>query len=248
MEKWQNPETIAIWIIVAIVFLLILLAFIVLLVKSFFTKVVKSKLAESKLKLEHQQNLLESSIVTQEKERKRIASDLHDDLIGKLTIIKLKIENSSSPSEDAVKLISESISSARRISHDLSPPLLEFSSTSELLEALIEPLKHISPYIDVRTAQNDSSDFKIQLIRIAQEVITNITKHAQAKTIGIHFRQSKSRTILKISDNGVGFEMENNKPGLGLKNIETRVNYLKGRYRVKSEKGKGTTSLFIFKT
>ena len=79
MEEWQNPETIVLWIIIAIVFFLLLLTFIVLLVRAFFQKIVKTKLAESKAKLKHQQNLLETAIKTQEKERKRIAADLHDE-------------------------------------------------------------------------------------------------------------------------------------------------------------------------
>ena len=65
MEESQNAETIIRWIVIAIVFFLALLCFIILLIKSIFKKIVKTKMAEAKAKLEHQQDLIESSITTQ---------------------------------------------------------------------------------------------------------------------------------------------------------------------------------------
>jgi len=252
MEEWQSAKTIILWIIIAVVFFLLLLSFIVLLVRTIFKKIVKTKLAESKAKLEHQQNLLEITIKTQEKERKRIASDLHDDLIGKLTVIKLQQELKSDPNVESIDLISESINTARRISHDLSPPLLEYTSLPDLIKEIFDPWKtkvRIAYFFDIRKKDNDySSSFKIQLVRIIQELITNIDKHAKANEIMVHFRQSDNYTSIKITDNGIGYNPISQQKGLGLKNIETRVHYLKGIYRTKSEVGKGTSSLFLFKT
>lgn len=252
MEKWQNPQTIIIWIVIAIVFFLLLLGFIVLLIRSISQKIVKTKLAESKAKLEHQQTLLEITIKTQEKERKRIASDLHDDLIGKLAVIKLQQELNNNPNIESINLISEAINTARRISHDLSPPLLDHESLANLIKEIFDPWKakiRIVHFFDIRKTDNtDSSSFKIQLLRIIQELITNIEKHAKSNQIIVHFRQSQHYTCIKITDNGLGYNPINQQKGLGLKNIETRVQYLKGIYRTKSEVGKGTSSLFLFKT
>jgi two-component system NarL family sensor kinase len=250
MEEWHNPETIALWIIITVVFLLLLIVFIVVLIRAFFQKIVKTKLAESKAKLEHQENLLDITIKTQEKERKRIAADLHDELIGKLTIMKLQQEVSSLPNAESINLIKESINSARRISHDLSPPLLEYTSLSDLIKEILDPWKNkirIDAFFDLRKKDNYSNEFKIQVIRIIQELITNIEKHANATEIIIHFRQSSNYTFLKIKDNGVGYNPIGQQKGLGLKNIETRMQYLKGIYRIKSAVNKGTSSLFLFK-
>ncbi|MFT5250057.1 MAG: two-component system NarL family sensor kinase [bacterium] len=251
MEKWQNPQTIIIWIVIAIVFFLLLLGFIVLLIRSISQKIVKTKLAESKAKLEHQQTLLEITIKTQEKERKRIAADLHDDLIGKLIVIKLQQELKPNPNLESIDLMSESIDTARRISHDLSPPLIEHSSLPDLIKGVFDPWKNkirIVYFFDIRKNNCDyRGSFKIQLLRIIQELTTNIEKHAKANEIIVHFRQSHHYTSIKISDNGIGYNTLNKQKGLGLKNIETRVQYLKGSFRTKSFVGKGTSSLFLFK-
>jgi len=251
MEEWQNPETILRWIVIAIVFFLLLLSFIVLLVRTIFKKIVKTKLAESATKLAHQQSLLDITIKTQEKERKRIAADLHDEIIGQLTILKLQQELNNTPNIESINLINNSIHSARRISHDLSPPLLEYTLLPDLIKETISLWKskfQINSFFDIRKKDHQyNNEFKIQLIRIIQELVTNINKHANASEIEIHFRQSDNYTLLKIKDNGIGYNMLNQQKGLGLKNIETRVYYLKGNYRTQSTINKGTSSLFLFK-
>ncbi|MBL4705266.1 MAG: hypothetical protein JKY54_12145 [Flavobacteriales bacterium] len=247
MEEWQNPKTITLWIIIAAVFFLVLLAFIILLVRAFFQKVVKTKLAESKAKLTHQENLLDTIITTQEKERKRIAADLHDALIGKLTVVNLQLE--AIQNNESVDLINECINVARRISHDLSPPLLALTLVSDLIKEILDPWKNkiqIDYFFDVRKEESHSEEFKIQFIRIIQELITNIGKHANATEMKVHFRLSDAATIIKVIDNGVGFAPTNGHKGLGLKNIETRVNHLNGQYRMNSKINKGTSALFIF--
>ena len=106
-------------------------------------------------------------------------------------------------------------------------------------------MKVISFYnIQNSSPKNDS--FKIQFIRILQEVMTNINKHAKASLVKIHYRQSKKYIIIIISDNGIGFNSKKIKRGLGLNNIETRVQYLQGHYRITSKINKGTSSLFLF--
>ena len=87
----------------------------------------------------------------------------------------------------------------------------------------------------------------MQVTRVIQEVITNIIKHANATEIHFHLKQTENYMALRISDNGKGYDTEKNSKGLGTKNIETRVQYLKGVYKVKSELKKGTSNLFLFK-
>ena len=245
MEEWQKSETIILWLVIGLSFLIILLVAIILLTRMMFKKIIARKIAESKLKLEYQQSLLNATIVTQEKERKRIAADLHDALISKLTIVQIKEKNL-----ELNQLIDESISIARRISHDLSPPLIEYSTLAELIEEAIHPWKTQITVIyhkDIRNIVDHGSDFKVQFIRIVQEILTNISKHAKANELSIHIRQSLNGLSLLICDNGVGFSINSKSKGLGLQNIETRVQYLNGHYKVKSQKGKGTSNIFFFK-
>lgn len=250
MEEWQKSETIVLWLIIGISFLVLLLVFIIFLTRMMFRKIVSRKIAESKVKLEHQQLLLSATIKTQEKERKRIAADLHDALISKLTILQIK-EQSKEENEEAISLVGESIAIARGISHDLSPPLLEYTSLVELLEDTLHPWKKIIELAyrtDIYEDIDHSSDFKIQLIRIVQEILTNTSKHAKATCLSVHLRQSSKRLVLVIRDNGLGFSEEKKKKGLGLQNIETRVQYLKGHHKMKSKVNRGTSNIFMFNT
>lgn len=244
MEEWQKSETIALWLLIGILFLVLLLIFIIVLTRIMFKKTILRKAAEAKLKLEYQQSLLNATIKTQEKERKRIAADLHDALISKLTVLKIKEINNVSE-----ELIDESIEIARRISHDLSPPLIEYSSLTELIQESVDPWKQqMTVYykMDIRKDINFTNDFKIQFIRVVQEVLTNISKHAKANELHVHLRQSVNGLALIIRDTGVGFLVDKKSKGLGLQNIETRIQYLNGICKLKSEVGKGTTNLFLF--
>lgn len=247
MEAWQKPETVTSWIIIAAFFIIVLLTSIIFLVRSVFRKIVKAKLAEANIRLEHQQELLKTNIIIQEKERKRIAADLHDTLIGKLTLLHMKNQIGNNDLE-LDQLLKESIETARRISHDLSPPLLEFSTLPDLIEDLMGQWEKIVPLAytsDVRTELDHPDDMKIQMIRIVQEVMTNTIKHANASLISVHFRQTPSWIALRIGDNGKGFKTDLKKKGIGLTNIETRMQYLKGHYHLKSTVGKGTSALFL---
>lgn len=249
MEEWQKPETITLWLTVGIVFLLLLLLFIIVLVKTMFNKIVETRIAEASIKWQHQQELLESAIETQEIERKRIAEDLHDALIGKLIVLQMEnqINIKHAPFKD---LIEESINTARRISHDLSPPLIEYTPLTELVSDILIPwkkVKNIKSNFDVRFEITHTDNFKINLTRILQEVITNIVKHAEANQIEVEYRQTKAKLMIKIKDDGIGFDTAKKAKGLGMTNIETRVKYLKGLYKIKSIQSKGTTNLFYFK-
>lgn len=249
MEKWQNPELISKWILITLLFLFFLITFIVLLLRFIYRKIAATKIAEAKAKTAYQKDLLQSTIITQEKERKRIATDIHDALIGKLLSVKILADEVPKRQDGLTSLIEESIVMARTISHDLSPPLLEFSTLEELVQETIAPFYLKFDFItrfDIRNQFEYSVEFKIQFIRIIQETLTNIVKHAKASVIHLHLRQAEKKSVLMIRDNGEGFDASQQKKGLGLKNIETRVQYLDGHYRISSKKNKGSSSLFIF--
>ncbi|QHI38602.1 Signal transduction histidine-protein kinase/phosphatase DegS [Kordia antarctica] len=249
METWQKPETIILWIIIVGLFLVVLLTTIIFLVRAIFKKIIKAKENEARTQLAYQQNLLETTIKTQEIERHRIAADIHDGLIGKLTAIKMQQEINQQD-QKTIDALHESINIARRISHDLSPPLIEYTKLPELIKEILYPWEQhllITAIYDIRQETNDTDDFKVQITRIIQEIITNIIKHANATQAVVHLKQTKNYMALLISDNGNGYDVEKNSKGLGTKNIETRVQYLKGIYKVTSELKKGTTNLFLFK-
>ncbi len=250
MAEWQDPKIIALWITVAFTVILVLGVAIVFFVRLHLKRMLVAQQKLSAEKLMHQKELLEYSVEIQERERKRIASDLHDELIGQLNVIRLSIV-SKNTTIDTQEMLSGSIATARRISHDLSPPLLEETPFSEWIYNMASPLK---PHYTIRLniwkdpSANISKDVKLQLIRILQEFINNIIKHANAKTISFSLRVAKSYVALQITDDGKGFDTRSKTQGLGLKNMELRMQLLKGRYKLKSSNDSGTNLLILVKT
>jgi two-component system, NarL family, sensor kinase len=247
MEKWQDPKIIAIWIVIILLLIFFLVIAMIKLVYILVNRMVQARLKESQLKMSHQQDLLESNLLTQEKERRRIAADLHDSLIGKLTVLRLT--NQMDGAQDKMDaLIGESIDEARKISHDLSPPMMEQTPLEDILSDLIEARKNDLPIRfvqDIRSEAPLTVNVKTQLSRILHELITNIHKHAHASAVCVHLRYTPALLAILVVDNGKGFDMEQGKHGLGLMNIELRMQYLSGKYRIVSRPGKGTRSLFF---
>lgn len=248
MEKWQDPQTIAPWIVIVILLIFLLVFSIIKLVYTGFKRMVENQLKESKMQLGHQKKLQETNIIVQENERRRFAADLHDTLIGKLTVLRIRNQLVHDQSETD-RLLNDCIEEARRISHDLSPPMLEHTSFHELIYGLIAPWEKntaIAFRQDIRSEVDFPVRSKIQLTRIFQELMTNISKHAGATHISIQLRQTDLWLILLVHDNGCGFDSEKEAKGLGMQNIQLRMQYLEGFYRFKSRKDKGTTALFLF--
>lgn len=242
MEKWQDPQVLALWIAIIIVLVFIILSFVIWILYTGYKRMTEANLREARTALDHQKKLLETSIYTQEKERERIAADLHDSLIGKLTVVRMKSQLGAAPADIEV-MLGESIAEARRISHDLTPPLIEHRTIQELISTLISPWEqklNIAYYTDIRTLSTVAPQVKMQLLRIVQELITNIVKHAASTKVNIHLRQTEYKLIVVVIDNGVGYESAQLKAGLGLQSLEMRVQYLCAAHRVKSLPGKGT--------
>lgn len=245
MEKWQDPKVIAFWIAIIIIFIVTLLFFVVRIMHAGYKRMTEANLRESQLQLEHQKKLMETNLYAQEKERMRIAGDLHDSLIGKLTVIKMKSQIGAE-ANDLNNMLEESIAEARRISHDLTPPLLDFSRIDELVEDVFTPLRDklkIKYKSDVRVTTDMPAQSKIQVLRVVQELLTNIIKHADAHTVSMHLRYSEKYFILIVSDDGKGFDTSLHKKGLGLSNLELRMQYLNALHKVKSTQGRGTVTI-----
>lgn len=247
MEKWQDPQVIALWIAIIIVFIVTLLLFVVRILHAGYKRMTEANLREARLQLEHQKSLMETGLEAQERERTRIATDLHDSLIGKLTVIKLKSQVGS-PVAEIESMLGESIAEARRISHDLTPPLLEFSRMEELMDDILAPWRAklaVDFYADVRTDTDLEPAIKIQLLRILQELVTNIMKHAEAQHVKVHLRHTENYIALLVKDDGKGFDTAALKKGLGLGSLELRMQYLNAAHRVTSAPGEGTTTLVV---
>lgn len=246
MAAWQKPENFALWLSIIIVLTTIIVSVMIL-----FTKLYLTRLHQEQQKLQntiahHQKQLLYDNIKIQEQERSRIAADLHDGLISKLNVALMTLHTTQSI-ENTSSMMQKNIELARHISHDLSPPLLEESLLQELIEDFLHPLKHshqiyfiVSQHFDIKL----SSEVKLQIFRMTQEVVNNTLKHAKASQITLHLRFTKKYIALQIIDNGVGFEMNKLTKGLGFKNIALRSQTLQGQYRFCAQPHQGTSFVF----
>lgn len=247
MDPWQEPQTLATYLLIVLIFVFILITAIIVAVRLSLKKTIEAKEKAIQLKLEHQQKLLENSILIQERERARIAADIHDELIGKLTAIKMthQLDEKSTGLDD---LISSSIHIARRISHDLMPPLIEYSSLQEIIKETVGPWENqltIKLLFNVNDEHPLDAKIKLHIVRILQEILVNIVKHSKADIVTIHLRISAKWISMIVKDNGIGFDVNSVKFGLGLSNIETRLQYINGQYKMKTKTGQGTKYIFL---
>lgn len=247
MDAWQRPETLALWIAIIALFVVVLVVSIILLSRLTMEKIVKKDLEQANAIITHQNELAVMSITIQEMERKRIAADIHDSLISRLTALQLG-GYLQKPYEEQNEFLENLIMTARRISHNLSPPLVEFTSLDMLLEDVIRSWEEVidirfRKYIEIETEYNNN--VKIQILRVAQELMTNIVKHASATNVLVAYRETRRYLMVYVMDNGIGIMKENIK-GMGLKNIESRVRYLGGVHRIKSFPGRGTSVILVF--
>ena len=221
-------------------------------------KIIQKEIEKKDLEISYQKSMLNATILVQEEERKRIARDLHDDISSKLNIISLNsyLLTTNNLSENETKEITTNIidvtakvlDSTRRIAHDLLPPILEEFGLHAAIEELSSAFtngNHIAINYNNATGQVifDTIDVEkhLHIYRILQELINNSIRHGQATIIQITFEKNNNEKVCKYVDNGNGFDAEGlkNKKGLGLKNIESRVNFIEGTFEINSAFGKG---------
>ena len=211
------------------------------------------------LKKEKETQGLKSVIEGEEKERKRIARELHDGLGAVLATVKMQISSiqhqfpqaqSLSAYQKSESLIDDACRTVREISHNLMPHVLEQEGLEFAIEDLCQTLsKHSDLEIEFNyfgKEQELTQVFKTTIFRITQELLKNIIKHAQAKEVIVQLTIEESEIILIVEDDGKGFDISKPNKGIGLENIRTRTAYLNGTLEIDSTAGQGSTFTILF--
>ena len=220
--------------------------------------ITERKQAERRL-LEYQaqlQSLASQLSLTEEKERRRIATYLHDYIGHTLAMCKLKLgEMSEANHNDALKevtrLVDETIDNARSLTFELSPPVLHSFSLADSIEWLVEHFQEqhdllILCEMDGRMEQVPD-DLRSFLYHAVRELLVNVVKHARAHSAEVTLRQLHDSIEIKVQDNGCGFDPASVDPhatqvlGFGLFNIRERIASLGGGLEIRSTAGTGTT-------
>lgn len=214
------------------------------------------QLALAKKDTESQMEILNANLKGQEAERKRISQELHDGVLSRLFGSRmglgyLELDGDQETQEQYEKFLEELQhieKEIRGVSHQLSSDIT-ISETS-FINAVNQLLKEKSKLgsFDFQLKMDDGFSWKeldgileMNLFRILQESLQNIIKHAHAQNVFVQFIAEKGQINLSILDDGVGFDAQKKAKGIGLKNIASRVQKLKGTFDISSKKEEGTS-------
>jgi signal transduction histidine kinase len=207
------------------------------------------------IELLRQQDLRTKAIIeAEEKERTRIAQELHDGIGQQLSAVKMNMSSLQSSLlqnddqkqvlDNIMTLVDESVKEVRSVSHNMMPNALLKTGLAgavrEFLNRLGGGRLKIELEIHGLTERLESTTEAI-LFRVLQEIVNNIIKHADASVVNIQLSREGNEISLIVEDNGKGFDTSAESEGIGLKNIRSRVEYLGGTVHFDSRPGHGTT-------
>lgn len=221
-------------------------------------RAVKDRIiAEQKVKqLEEEKKLMAARFLVegQEEERKRIARELHDGLGVLLSATKMQFTTIKDKSpenrpliEKATQLLEQATGDVRKISHNMMPGLLTklgfFEAVEDLFDNLNDAEDLVAECIINGEAERLPENKEIMLYRVIQEMVNNTLKHAEARNIRLQIDIHPDHLDISYSDDGKGFDigkkMESDTESIGLKSIQSRVNFLNGSLAMDSAPGSG---------
>lgn len=251
-KRIRAERNVTVWVGISVVVLLLgLMIF-------FRMRARKNRIiAEQRIqKLEDEKKLMaaQAVLVGQEKERERIARELHDGigvLLSTASIHFSSVEDKADKEtgemlKKANKLLKEASKEVRQISHNMMPGVLSKFGLQDAIEDMFEDVEDAGEInVDLRLELGGKrlpEDMEIMLYRVIQEMLNNTLKHAKASKITFSLIKESDRVKMEYADDGVGFEEENLPEGknLGLSGIRSRVEYLGGTVKLDSRPGKGT--------
>ena len=210
-----------------------------------------------KILKEQELTTIDAMISGQEKERQRLASDLHDSVGATLAAAKLQFDhlskNRDKPQEmepmydKTAQLLEDAYTEIRSLAHAKNSGVI---AKNGLLPAVQQLARNASGTSKLNIEVEDfglderiENSLEISIFRMIQEIVTNIVKHAEASSAGISITQHEESLNIIIEDNGKGFDPKKvvTKDGMGLSSIERRIEHLEGSFEVDSTIGKGTT-------
>ena len=235
----------------------------------------KRLLALQQKELETQKNLTllkDQEIITinamvegQEKERKRVAEDLHDNLGNVIATLKMHFENLRFNREKkkvnqetlfnkTEGLIDEAYQKVRNMAHAKNAGVIANQGLLVAVKLMAEKISSANTLqievIDYGMEKPLENSLEIALFRFIQELTTNIIKHARATMVTINISQDNEDITILIEDNGIGMDTSkiDMKKGMGLYSIKTRVEHLEGSFTIDSTPSKGTTIIINIPT
>lgn len=224
--------------------------------------ITERKEAEEKLQIyqEHLRALASKLLLVEESERKRIATDIHDNIGQILTFSKIKLgalkELATSPSlvrviNEIRELTDQAIQYTRSLTFELSPPILYelgFEAAIEWLgEQIIKKQGMQFTFQDDGQPKLMDNETRVFLFQAVRELLLNSAKHSQANTVTVSICKEDNNIRINVEDDGIGFDTSkiDTVRGFGFFSIRERLNYIGGHLKIKSEPGHGTLITII---
>jgi PAS domain S-box-containing protein len=207
-----------------------------------------------------QKQLLEATINAQEHERLLVAEDVHNSLAQSLYGVKLSLNQISLDHphqkheddlaiENAKELLSNCIKECRRISYSLTPSVMEQFGLKAAIEDMCKAVRQKIDFTSHFIGLHDRLPkiLEVAIYRIAQELTTNVVKHASATKASIKVSFNKDNVLITVADNGIGFDVSKMNPNsIGIRSVENKIHLLKGKMDISSKPGVGTTTTVRF--
>ena len=188
---------------------------------------------------------IRSMLEGEEKERGRIAQDLHDRIGSMISALKLQLPDNSG--QNLASLIDETAEELRRISHNLQTGVLNkfglVAALEDLQKKILDSNKISFELVCHNLDERIDNTIEIAAYRIIQELVSNALKHSQATEITTQAIRSDDQLTLMVEDNGIGFHFnrEEKSEGMGLRSVASRIKGLDGTFDIDSGRGQGTT-------
>lgn len=201
----------------------------------------KQQLDLQKMDLEKRSIELQAIVQTQETERQRMARDLHDGVVQQITVLLMQGREEGS---NLVDPLTDLATEVRALSHEIMPRALQEHMLAEAVEQMANrSFKksgiQLEAFYSVPDPHRLSDDLSLSVYRIAQEMVQNVIKHANATKVELNMVVNAERLMLSFSDNGKGADLSNIRYGLGLQNMDARARLIGGRIDFKSNEDSG---------
>lgn len=221
----------------------------------FYRHQQRQKAAADAERIQEQEARINAVFQAQEEERRRIAKELHDGIGQTISAVKLNYQSLSQKIDQpdlmpdfkkVERMLDDAGAEVRSISHQMLPKELEQFGLVPAVEGMLSqnlgnaPLKYQFEHSGF--TERIGNRIELAMFRILQELISNVLKHSQANLLTIQLVKLQSHVVLNVSDNGIGFDVEcQEKSGIGLLNIASRIDAIQGHLHYESAPGRGTT-------
>lgn len=242
------------WLVIIISGTIIFLLLLLIVIKTYRSRQRHMKQKFYALQQRREIERLKATIEGEERERNRIARDLHDGIGGLIAAVQINVRalgkeihilQSSDMYHDTNEILEEASTELRKTAHNMLPSVLLHQSLEDAINDFCRYVKQ-DKRLDIDAQMHGDMNllpdsYKITIYRIVQELIHNIIKHAHATQVLVQLVLELPLFSITIEDNGIGFDLKDKvyDKGIGLTNIRTRVENMQGAFSLDTEPGKG---------